>query len=96
MKTTRDYIKPKPIESISLVDKVEKILMNLIINKDFKIGDTHAKEKELSESFGVSRTVVREALSRLKQYGWVKSCRKRGIIITEPDVINNFKYSMTP
>jgi DNA-binding GntR family transcriptional regulator len=38
-------------------------------------------ERQLSEDLGVSRTPIREALSVLEQEGFVRSIRRRGIIV---------------
>ncbi|WP_316834312.1 GntR family transcriptional regulator [Pedobacter nutrimenti] len=54
----------KNIDTSSLVDKVEKSLIELFIEKKFKVGDCIPKELELTQAMGVSRTVIREALLR--------------------------------
>jgi len=54
------------VDTSSLVDRVEKNLIELFIEKEFKVGDTIPTELELTEAMGVSRTVIREALLRLR------------------------------
>src|SRR5699024_1098306 len=54
-------------------------------------GDRIPKEIELAESLNVSRTVIREALSRLRTLGLLESKKHRGMVIVEPDFINNFE-----
>ena len=56
-----------------VVDRIEK----LIIDGQLKPGDRLPAERELSEQFGVSRTVIREA---------VKSLQEKGLIEIRPGV----------
>jgi DNA-binding FadR family transcriptional regulator len=90
----RDQI--KGIETSSLVDRVEARLVELLQNRHLKVGDTIPKEVELAEAIGVSRTVIREALLRLRMLGLVESKRKKGTIITSPDLFGNLSKSMNP
>ena len=45
---------------------------------------------------GISRNVVREAMSRLRMLGLIQSRTKRGIVITEPPLLNGFKKILDP
>ena len=74
------------IEKISLVDLVEQKILNIVRKNNLSIGDSLPAELELTERLGVSRSVVREALSRLRMLGLLESRKKRGIVIAEPDV----------
>ena len=62
----------KSIDTSSLVDKVETNLIELFIQQNFKVGDSTPKELDLAQSLGVSRTVVREAMLRLRLMGLVE------------------------
>lgn len=86
----------KNVDTGSLVDRVEKRLMDLFIEKGFKAGDSIPKELELTEALGVSRTVIREAMLRLKMIGLIESKKHRGAIITNPDLISILERSMNP
>jgi GntR family transcriptional repressor for pyruvate dehydrogenase complex len=86
----------KTIDTSSLVDKVESNLIELFIEKNFKVGDSIPKELELAESLGVSRTVVREAMLRLRLMGLVESKKHRGAVITSPDLVSILEKSMNP
>ena len=44
------------------------------------------KEQELSDAFGVSRVVVREALSRLRALGLIETRRNSGSRLVSPDI----------
>jgi DNA-binding FadR family transcriptional regulator len=49
----------------------------------FKVGEKLPTEQELCESFGVSRTVVREAISSLRADGLVASHQGKGVFVLE-------------
>ncbi|WP_149244175.1 FadR/GntR family transcriptional regulator [Dyadobacter sp. 32] len=86
----------KSIDTSSLVDKVESNLIELFVEKNFKVGDSIPKELELAESLGVSRTVVREAMLRLRLMGLIESKKHRGAVITSPDLVSVLEKSMNP
>lgn len=86
----------KPMDTSSLVDKVEDSLVNLLQKRKLSVGDVIPKEIELAEALGVSRTVVREALTRLRILGLIESKKKKGSIITSPDLFGMLSKSMNP
>jgi len=49
---------------------------------------------EFAEALGVSRTVVREALSRLRTIGIIESKKHKGMVLTQPDIILNFEKAI--
>lgn len=67
----------------SLVDTVVAQVQILIAEGHLESGDRLPKEIELVEKFGVSRTVLREALTRLKATGLVTIQRGRGMFVAE-------------
>ena len=66
--------------AITLVDHVEDRVLSYLSEHDFKLGDKLPSEHELAVSLGVTRSVVREALSRLKMLGIVESRTRRGMV----------------
>ncbi|MEZ5106953.1 MAG: FCD domain-containing protein [Draconibacterium sp.] len=84
------------IDTSSLVDRVEMQLLEFFINKGLKTGDLIPKELELASAMGVSRTVIRESLTRLKTMGLVDSIKHKGTVITSPDLVSIFQKSMIP
>src|SRR6185437_12799378 len=86
----------KTIDTSSLVDKVEKKLVEILQQKKLKVGDSIPKELELAETLGVSRTVIREALLRLRMMGLIESKKKKGAVITSPDLFGIMSKSMNP
>jgi len=93
---------PNPTESLiqldtsSLVDKVEANLVKLLVERKLRVGDIIPAELDLSKSLGVSRTVVREALLRLRMMGLIDTKKKKGSVITSPDIFGIMSKSMNP
>lgn len=86
----------KSVDTSSLVDKVEANLVELLQQRKLKVGDPIPKEIELAGLLGVSRTVVREALLRLRMMGLIESKKKKGAVITSPDLFGIMSKSMNP
>lgn len=84
------------LDKSSLVDKVESKLVELLQKRKLKVGDSIPKEIELAETLGVSRTVIREALLRLRMMGLIDSKKKKGSVITSPDLFGMLGKSMNP
>ncbi|WP_167616039.1 FadR/GntR family transcriptional regulator [Maribellus sediminis] len=84
------------IDTSSLVDRVEMQLLEIFINKGLKTGDTIPKELELASAMGVSRTVIRESLTRLKAMGLVDSIKHKGTVLTSPNLAQILQKSMIP
>ena len=80
-------MKISPIEKQSLVDMAESKVRHAILDSGLKVGDVLPGELELAERLGVSRNVMREALSRLRMLGVLESRKKRGMVLTEPDLL---------
>jgi DNA-binding FadR family transcriptional regulator len=69
----------------SFANKIADILRGEIYRGVFRPGERLPTEGELQANFGVSRAVVREAISALKQDGILESYQGRGIFVsTEP------------
>lgn len=79
-----------------MVDKVEARILAFFKENGLRPGDAIPKELEFAESLGVSRTVVREALLRLRTLGLVESKKHRGMILTQPDVVGSFERVLDP
>src|SRR3546814_154474 len=80
----------------TMADVVELHLREYLKRKSFKPGDSLPKETELATALGVSRNVVREALSRLRMLGMIESRKKRGMILANPDVLGAFERVLDP
>lgn len=84
------------IDTSSLVDKAENSIIEYIKVKRLTVGDVLPKELDLAEKLGVSRTVIREALLRLKTLGLIESKKHKGAVITNPDVLGSLKKVFHP
>jgi GntR family transcriptional repressor for pyruvate dehydrogenase complex len=84
------------LDTSSLVDKVEANLVQLLVDRKLKVGDSIPTEIDLSKALGVSRTVTREALLRLRLMGWIETRKKKGSVITSPDIFGILSKSMNP
>jgi DNA-binding FadR family transcriptional regulator len=82
--------------TITLVDQVEVSILDYIKEKKLIPGDTMPNETELSKELGVSRNVLREALSRLRMLGIVHSRTRKGIVIQEPSLLSGFEKVIKP
>ena len=77
-------IRLRPLEtSIGLKDRVYRALRNAITSMDIYSGDEPPRldERSLAEDLGVSRTPIREALSRLAQEGLVEMIPRKGTFV---------------
>lgn len=79
---------------LTLVDQVEDKLLEYIREKDIRVGDSIPCEQELALSLGVARSVLREALSRLKMLGMIESRTRRGMLLCEPSLLIGFKRAL--
>jgi len=84
------------LEGESLTDRVERRLLESVHELGLSRGDALPHEEHLAERFGVSRGVVREALTRLQGLGFVERRRKRGTVLTEPDLFARLGRYMMP
>lgn len=68
----------------TLVSQVSEALRQLIMNGDYAPGDKLPSEAQLTETHGVSRTVVREAVAALRSDGLVEARQGAGIFVLNP------------
>lgn len=85
-----------PISSNTMADIVEVRLREYLKKKSFRPGDALPKELELAEALGISRNVLREALSRLRMLGMIETKKKRGMILARPDILGAFERVLDP
>ena len=96
MNSTNLKLSLKSVDTSTLVDRVEAQLVELLQSRKLKVGDSIPREIELAETIGVSRTVIREALLRLRLMGLISSKKKKGAVITSPDLFAVIGKSMNP
>lgn len=66
----------------NLTERVTELLLSEIIGGRYQLGDVLPPEQNIADHMGVSRTVLREAVSRLKADGYVTSKQGKGLIVT--------------
>lgn len=79
------------IKQVTLVDSVERSIISYIKGNNLDVGAVLPSEQELSVSLGVARSVLREALSRLKMLGVIETRTRKGMIIKEPSLFEPLK-----
>lgn len=77
---------PSVVESLraepNLTERVRGLLLSEITGGRYSLGDVLPPEQTIATHMGVSRTVLREAVARLKAEGYVASKQGRGLIVT--------------
>lgn len=73
--------KLKKIEKQSILKSVINALRDYIIENKLKPGDRLPSEHALSESFGISRNIIREGISYYRTLGIIESKPKIGAVI---------------
>jgi DNA-binding FadR family transcriptional regulator len=86
----------EPVTTKTMAEVVEVRLREYFKKKSFKPGDALPTELELSQALGVSRNVVREALSRFRMLGIVETKKKRGMVMSNPDILSTFEKVLDP
>ena len=81
----RKAVEGEPIKTLdrapNLPSQVARMISDEIIGGRFQVGDRLPTERELAETFGVSRTVVREAIARLRSEGAVEPRQGSGVFV---------------
>ncbi len=68
---------------LTLSQRIERTLENAIREKKLPLGSKLPTEREMCESFGVSRTALREALRRLSARGLINIHKGSGMFVSE-------------
>lgn len=74
---------PMPLRASNLTDQVSAAMLTRIASGGLAPGARLPTEQALSSEFGVSRTVVREAISRLKSEGLVQTRQGAGAFVAQ-------------
>lgn len=85
-----------PVKSNTMADAVELRLREYLKRMSLKPGDALPKETDLAEALGVSRNVVREALSRLRMLGMIETRKRKGMVLASPDILQAFERVLDP
>lgn len=68
----------------SLSDRIAEVLLDYIVDEDLHEGDSLPSTAELAERFGVSRTVIREALAVLGGRGVLQRNQGKESVVARP------------
>src|ERR1700720_3397200 len=83
---TVDSLDAKPVyrtvRTSRLYEQIVKQVEASILKGQLKPGDQLPAERDLAQSFGVSRTAVREAVKTLREKGLVEAYTGRGTFVT--------------
>jgi GntR family transcriptional regulator, transcriptional repressor for pyruvate dehydrogenase complex len=94
MKTDLTNLNTKLKRPKSLPEEVTKILRAEIDKGTFKPGQVLPTEAALSKNFGISRTVVREALAQLKSDGLIETSQGYGAVVNESWKRKAFRFDL--
>lgn len=76
-------------EDVSLVEQTQRDILEYISKNNASA--QLPKEQEFVDLLGVSRVVVREALSRLRALGIIETKRKKGTVVVVPEIFGALK-----
>ncbi len=82
---------PRPLRRPNLAEQIAGDLAARISGGELEIGQKLPTEFALSRSMGVSRAVIREAISRLKQEGLVDARQGSGAFVTSMRAAGSFR-----
>jgi GntR family transcriptional regulator, transcriptional repressor for pyruvate dehydrogenase complex len=82
MRMRAEPLAVRPPEAARLSDQVETQIEDLIVSGDFAVGTRLPGERALLQRFSVSRTVIREAISRLESRGLLRVYPSSGTYVT--------------
>jgi len=69
-----------------LSDEIVRQLENLIVNNELNVGDALPPERDLAAQLGVSRNILREAISTMVQKGLLEVRQGSGTFVASPSV----------
>lgn len=81
----------RPIADSTLADQITELLGSQIRSGSYPVNARLPTEKFMTEEYGVSRTVVREAISRLKSEGLVETRQGSGTVVLDPKNYEAFR-----
>ncbi len=91
MTRSHDEVRLLSVAKAPAAEEIAEYLVSLIRNGLISAGEKLPTELNLSRRFNVSRTVVREAISRLKSDGLVESRQGSGVSVVPASLRRSFK-----
>jgi GntR family transcriptional regulator len=71
---------------MALYHQLREVLLNKIKSNEWPVNSQIPSERELCETFGVSRITVRKALSELEREGYLYRKQGKGTFVTSPKI----------
>jgi len=78
----------------TLAHELADRLRRRIQSEQLADGDLFMTEAQLAEEYEVSRTIAREAVSRLRGLGMLESRKRKGLIVRRPDPLRLLSHSL--
>lgn len=78
--------------SNSQVEATQDRILKYIKENGYEYNSVLPKENELAQELGVSRVVMREAISGLRTLGFIETKRKKGTMFIQPKVFGMLRY----
>lgn len=75
---------------IPLYFQLKELILSEIKNGNYQSGSMIPTENEFSETFQISRTTVRQAITELVQEGWLYRVKSKGTFVAEPKLTQDF------
>ena len=75
---------------VPLYFQLKQLIMEEIKNGSYKVGGMIPTEKELSDTFLISRTTVRQAITELVQEGWLYRIKSKGTFVSQTKISQDF------
>lgn len=75
--------------------QLKSVLEEKIDRRELRPGDRLPSEAELCEEFGVSRTVVRQALREMEYEGLIVKKKGKGTFVSEPKIVESFVQQLS-
>ncbi|RZM00659.1 MAG: FadR family transcriptional regulator [Variovorax sp.] len=91
-----DDTAPRPGAEGTLADRMTELLAADIRARVYPVDTRLPTEQAMTEQYGVSRTVVREAISRLKSEGLVETRQGSGTVVRDPQASDAFRLGQRP
>ncbi|MCR5336220.1 MAG: FadR family transcriptional regulator [Synergistes sp.] len=82
-----------PVKMERLSSQISKLILSEIQSGQLAIGDRLPSETELAQKYGVSRTILREAIASLKNEDILEAKQGRGIIVKNSRSRQAFRFS---
>ena len=89
----RSRITPSELKTERLSSQISKMILSEIQSGQLLPGDRLPAEAVLAQKYGVSRTILREAIASLKNDNILESKQGRGIMVKNPNQRQAFRFS---